>query len=216
MGKFTRSQWRRQKRTHLNCTWLTYTPPQNCFTQKNINRLSCYHPPNHSSSNHPSLNPSLPSCPWLEFPIFHPGPLNSQPLNKSIERIFNSLPYPSIPTWLCLHLNSFPESIMTASNINPACKHLATLTNGDRESESQVITMVGVGQDAGRTFHGDVQQAKYQVCEQNLPYLLPIVPAPPSSNHRAVSDTDITPTRLIAPFQSQPQHSLEPTAWRIH
>lgn len=26
--------------------------------------------PNHSSSNHPSLNMSLPSYPWLEFPSF--------------------------------------------------------------------------------------------------------------------------------------------------
>lgn len=69
--------------------------------------------------------------------------------------------------------------------------------------------MIGGGQDAGRTRHGDVQQAKYQVCDQNLSYLLPIVP--PFSNHRAVSDTNITPTPLLAPFHSQSQESLEPT-----
>lgn len=48
-------------------------------------------------------------------------------------------------------------------------------------------------QDAGRTLHGEVRQAKYQVYGQNAPYLFQILPAPPFSNHRAVTDTDISP-----------------------
>lgn len=38
---------------------------------------------------------------------------------------------------------------MTASNINPASKHLEILVNGDRQSESQVTMMIG-GRWAGR------------------------------------------------------------------
>ena len=60
---------------------------------------------------------------------------------------------------------------------------------------------VADGQDAGRTLHGDVQQAKYQFCDQTFPYFLPIVPAPPLSNRRAESDTDITPIPLLVPFR---------------
>ena len=70
-----------------------------------------------------------------------------------------------------MHRAPFPWSIITPLNINPARKHLETLT--DVEKEFAVAgDYDGRGwQDAGRTLQDDVQQAKYQVYGQNPPIL---------------------------------------------
>lgn len=190
---------------------LTHTRPENRLTQRNISRwLFCYHPAQPVFFHSPSITPKPPMLSPAGI-LVHPGPPNLQPTNRSIDRMFDSSPYPSTPMWLYLHLSPSPV-YRNNFKYKPSKKISGNSNKWNRESESQVATMVADGQDAGRALHGDVQQAKYQFCNQTLPYFLPIVPAPPCSNHRAESDTDITPHPTTGSFPC-PSPSTHSSPW---